>query len=119
MGNKQLPLSPKPPSPPQLVSFAKHFSEHVVRIRTQKLSVISQEVSILVGSHDPIFSLALFQLIEMLIRVSNFFEFEQKSDRVNQPLEWQLWNYRLHTEKRSASENCKIDDNTHCIVFSF
>ena len=28
------------------------------------------------GSHDPIFSLALFQLIEMLIRVSNFFEFE-------------------------------------------
>ena len=27
-------------------------------------------------SHDPIFSLALFQLIEMLIRVSNFFEFE-------------------------------------------
>ena len=33
------------------------------------------------GSHDPIFSLALFQLMEMLIRVSNFFfEFEQKSD---------------------------------------
>ena len=28
------------------------------------------------GSYDPIFSLALFQLIEMLIRVSNFFEFE-------------------------------------------
>ena len=28
------------------------------------------------GSHDPIFSLALFQLIEMLIHVSNFFEFE-------------------------------------------
>ena len=29
---------------------------------------------------DPIFSLALFQLIEILIRVSKFFEFEQKSD---------------------------------------
>ena len=32
------------------------------------------------GSHDPIFdpivSLALFQLIEMLIRVCNFYEFE-------------------------------------------
>ena len=32
------------------------------------------------GSHDPIldpiFSLALFQFIEMLIRVSNFFEFD-------------------------------------------
>ena len=32
------------------------------------------------GSHNPIldpsFSLALFQLIEVLIRVSNFFEFE-------------------------------------------
>ena len=32
------------------------------------------------GSHDAffgsIFSLALFQLIEMLVRVSNFFEFE-------------------------------------------
>ena len=32
------------------------------------------------GSHDPIFgsdfSLTLFQLIEMLIRVNNFFEFE-------------------------------------------
>ena len=26
------------------------------------------------GSHYPIFSLALFQLIEMLIRVNNFFE---------------------------------------------
>ena len=25
---------------------------------------------------DPIFSLALFELTEMLIRVSNFFEFE-------------------------------------------
>ena len=28
------------------------------------------------GLRDPIFSLALFQLIEMLIRISNFFEFE-------------------------------------------
>ena len=28
------------------------------------------------GSHDPSFSQALFQLIEMSIRVSNFFEFE-------------------------------------------
>ena len=34
---------------------------------------------------DSIFFLALFQLIEMLIRVSNVFEFEYKSDRVNQP----------------------------------
>ena len=30
---------------------------------------------------DPIFSLALFQLIEMSIRVSNFSEFELKSDQ--------------------------------------
>ena len=33
-----------------------------------------------VRSWDPIFSLALFQLKEMLIRVNNFFEFEQKSN---------------------------------------
>ena len=36
--------------------------------------------SLKAGSHDPIFGSdyfpALFQLIEMLIRVSNFFEFE-------------------------------------------
>ena len=45
------------------------------------------------GSHDPIygsvFSLALFQLIEMLIRVTNFFNLSKnrirKLDRVNQP----------------------------------
>ena len=26
--------------------------------------------------------------------------------------------YRLYTERRAASENCRID-NAHCIVFSF
>ena len=51
-----------------------------------------QETNVLfeAGSHDPTFgsdfSLALFQLIEILIRVSNFFESEQKSNSVNQPL---------------------------------
>ena len=36
---------------------------------------------LMVGSHDPcmdpITFLALFQLIEMLIRITNYFEFEQ------------------------------------------
>ena len=52
---------------------------------------------------DPIFSLSLFQLIEMLIRVSNFFEFEykigfDKSVRVTQPLRYALRTFRVATE---------------------
>ena len=53
-----------------------------------KHTVKNCTVEVKAGSHDPIFLsnffLESFQLIEMLIRVSNFFEFEYKLDRVNQ-----------------------------------
>ena len=53
-----------------------------------------REDPVKVGSHDPfldpIIFLSLYQLIEMLIRITNFFEFLsnnwlQKLDRVNRP----------------------------------
>ena len=41
-----------------------------------KLSENVMSVYLKAGSHDPISSLALFQVIEMLMHVSNFFEFQ-------------------------------------------
>ena len=44
------------------------------------ISSIVTIIDVKVGSHDPFFYaiifMALFQLIEMLIRITNFFEFE-------------------------------------------
>ena len=41
--------------------------------------MMSKENWLKAASHDSIFFLALFQLIEMSTRVSSFFEFEEKS----------------------------------------